>query len=296
MYRNGIFISYSHVDEKWLNIILTFLKPYTRGEKISVWSDKEIKPGTAWRDEIEARLLSCRVAILLVSPNFLASDFIMENELPLILERSSNGELILYWIAISHSAYKTTALVELQSANNPSNPLDQLEKAERDKVLVQITENIANAINLNAIGNVLKIIDDFLPQQKAFIDGKEFDNRERNYSTLAYQQHNRIELKNRDNYVMETITADDLERLDRDSKILIRSYEGVMKDLFERWVELRPKSYSRDPIIRQDACEEMSIIRKGLCEQLNSILDYLLKLHKNLDDHYHHVRHICKQP
>lgn len=295
MFRNGIFISYSHKDEKWLNTILTFLRPYTRSEKITVWSDHQIQPGANWEAEIKFNLKSCRVAILLVSANFLESDYIVEKEIPFLLKRHKDGELILYWIAISHSAYKTTELANIQSANNPLRPLDELAKPERDKVLVEITEKVANAMNLNAVGNVLKIIDDFVPQQKAFLDEAEVDKRAKSYSVQAQQEQDTIELKSRDNYVIETITADDLDKLDRNSKILIRSYESVMKDLFERWVELQPKSYSRDPTIRQDARDEMSILRKDLCEQLNAILDYLRSLHKNLDDHYNHVRYLCSQ-
>jgi len=295
MFRKGIFISYSHKDEKWLNTISTFLRPYTRGEKITIWSDQQIEAGANWDEEIKSNLKSSRVAILLVSANFLASDYIMEKEVPFLLKRQKNGELIIYWIAISHSAYKTTELANIQSANNPLKPLDELTKTERDKVLVEITEKIANAMNLNAVGNVLKIIDDFVPQQNAFLDETEVDKGPRNYSVQAQQEQDTIELKSRDNYVVETITADDLEKLDRNSKILIRSYESVMKDLFERWVELQPKSYSRDPVIKQEARDEMSILRKDLCEQLNTILDYLGSLHKNLDDHYHHVRYLCSR-
>ena len=295
MFRKGIFISYSHKDEKWLNTILTFLRPYTRGEKVNVWSDKQIEPGSNWEAEINNKLNSCRVAILLVSANFLASDYIIENELSVILKRQHNGDLIVYWIAVGYSAYKNTELSKIQSANDPSKPLDDLEKSERDKILVEITEKIANAMNLNAIGNVLKIIDDFVPQQKAFIDNVQVDNRPNNYSILASQEQGKIELRRRDNYIVETISADDLEKLDRNSKILIRTYENIMKDLFERWIELRPKSYARDPVIKEDARDEMSIIRKDLCDQLNAILDYLHMLNKNLDDHYHHVRYICSQ-
>ena len=295
MFRKGLFISYSHKDEKWLNTILTFLRPYTRGEKVTVWSDKQIQPGANWEDEITSNLNSCRVAILLVSPNFLASDYIVEKELPLLLKRRQDGELIIYWIAISHSAFKTTDLSTIQSANNPATPLDELGKAERDKILVDITEKIANAMNLNAIGNVLKMIDDFVPQQKAFVNDVEVDKKSGDYSVQAHQEQETIEIKNRDNYIVETITAIDLAKLDRNSQILIRSYESTMKDLFERWAELQPKSYSRDPVIKEEARDEMSILRKDLCEQLNAILDYLKSIHKNLDDHYHHVRHLCSQ-
>lgn len=56
--------------------------------------------------------------------------------------------------------------------------------------------------------------------------------------------------------------------------------------VFERWSELQPKSYSRDPVIKEEARNEMNIVRKDLCQQLNAILDYLYTLHKNLSDHY----------
>ncbi len=295
MFRKGIFISYSHKDEKWLNIILTFLRPYTRGEKVIAWSDKEIQPGSDWEEEIKSNLNSCRVAILLVSPNFLASDYIIENELPLIFKRHQDSELIIHWIAVSHSAFTTTELYNIQSANDPSKPLDELTKPERDKTLVEITGKIANAMNLNAIGNVLKIIDDFVPQEMAFVKEEDYDKIPNDYSVQAHQEQETIKIKNRGNYVVETITADDLEKLDRNSRILIRTYENTMRDLFERWTELQPRSYSRDPVIKEEARDEMSILRKDLCEQLNAILDYLQFLNKNLDDHYNHVRHICSQ-
>lgn len=295
MYRKGIFISYSHKDKKWLDTIMTFLKPYSRDEKISILSDKDILPGSRWDIEIKKQLETCRVAILLVTPDFLASDFIIEKELSLILKRAGEGELIVYWIAVSHSAYKQTDLSKIQSANNPAKPLDELSKSERDRTLVQISEKIANGMDLNAISNVLKIIDDFVPQQKAFIDNVQVDNRPNDYSIQASQENEKIELKRRDNSIAETITADDLDNLDRNSKILIRSHENTMKDLFERWAELQPKSYSRDSIIKQDARDEMALIRQDLCVQLNAILTYLQSMHKNLDDHYHHVRFICLQ-
>jgi hypothetical protein len=274
---------------------MTFLKPYTREEKISIWSDEQIMPGTRWDDEIKKQLETCRVALLLVTPNFLASDYIVDKELSLILKRAQEGELMIYWIAVSYSAYKLTALSKIQSANNPAKPLDELSKPERDKTLVQIAEKIADAMDINAIGNALKIIDDFVPQQKAFVENTAVDNSQRNYSVQAYQEKDKIEFKSRDNHVVETITAGDLEKLDRNSKILIRSYESTMRDLFERWAELQPKSFSRDPVIRQDARDEMAVVRQDLCSQLSAILDYLQSMHKNLDDHYYHVRHICMQ-
>lgn len=58
---------------------------------------------------------------------------------------------------------------------------------------------------------------------------------------------------------------------------------------------MQPKSFSRDEILKEEARAEMSVIRADLCKQLNSILDFLRTLGKNLEDHYNHVRYICTQ-
>ncbi len=294
-YRNGVFISYSHKDKEWLDKLQIALKPLIRGEKVTIWDDTKILPGTDWKKEITNAIERSRIAILLVSPNFLASDFIYDQELPRIFKEYKNGDLIVYWLAVSASSYQMTELAQVQAVNDPSRPLDSQTASEQNKTFADIAKHVAKGMDVNVISNALSIIDEFLPRQKAFIDKVEFDDRKQDYSVQAKQEQEKINLVGRDNFVREVITADEIEKLDSGSKQLIRSYERTMKDLFDRWTELQPKSYSRDEYVKEEARAEMSKIRTDLCGQLNSILDFLRSLGKNLEDHYHHVRFICTQ-
>jgi hypothetical protein len=87
---------------------------------------------------------SC-VGVLLVSYNFLASDFIDKEELPPLLEGAAAGSIILVPIPISASNYETSPLAEYQFAHPPSRPLDKLRKPERSAAFVEIVKKIVAA-------------------------------------------------------------------------------------------------------------------------------------------------------
>lgn len=140
-----IFISYSHKDRKWLKKFNEMLKPLLRGNSIRVWDDGNIKPGGLWRKEIEEALRRSKVAVLLVSPSFLASDFISAVETPSLLKAASNGGVTIIWVAISASLYAETELTNYQASHDPSKPLDTLRPPELNRELVRICALIKEA-------------------------------------------------------------------------------------------------------------------------------------------------------
>jgi hypothetical protein len=122
------------------------LAPAIRGKTISVWWDGRIKPGGRWRQEIICGLSSARVAVLHVSRNFLASDFIAEQELPFLLESADREGVRLLWVLVGDCLYDQTRIGEFQAAHDISTPLNGLGEAELDRALVQISRSILAAM------------------------------------------------------------------------------------------------------------------------------------------------------
>jgi hypothetical protein len=150
-----IYFSYSHVDAKWLNKLQTALAPMVRGG-LRVCND--VQPGEAWRDKVEwalektASLEKIEAAILLVSPNYLASDFITEKELPLLLSAADEKGFKILWVPVERCLYEVTDITRCQAVFSPDRPLASLEPDELNEALVAICRAIAAAIEDNQQG------------------------------------------------------------------------------------------------------------------------------------------------
>ena len=143
--RDQVFISYSRKDKDWLERLQTMLVPLTRAG-FKIWADTDIKPGQEWKQVIEQALTRTKVAVLLVSPDFLASRFIHENELPPLLEAAKNDGLTIIWVPVRPSLYKRTVIFNYQAAHPPATPLSTLDDARQEDALVRIAEIIEEAL------------------------------------------------------------------------------------------------------------------------------------------------------
>jgi len=87
-----LFYSYSHKDESLRNELETHLKLLQRQGLIDTWHDSKIEAGEEWKRKIDENLERADIILLLVSADFIASDYCYEKEMKRALERHNNGE------------------------------------------------------------------------------------------------------------------------------------------------------------------------------------------------------------
>ena len=121
------------------------MKPLESIGEIDVWSDDKIKPGQEWFEEIKNAMNESKVGILLISPDFLASDFINRVEIPKLLANVQEEGGTVFPIILKHSLFpRIKNLSRFQAINSPSNPIAGLSESDQDKIFVRVAEDIGD--------------------------------------------------------------------------------------------------------------------------------------------------------
>ncbi|MBN2433828.1 MAG: leucine-rich repeat domain-containing protein [Spirochaetes bacterium] len=151
MPKQKIFVSYSHMDSKWREIVWPYLHALSNmGFEIDPWIDnRQLKAGQIWRDEIQKALDSARIGLCLISMNFLNSDFIMKHELPELLKKAEEkGTPILFLHVEQSIAHLDPRISQFQHVNNPQEPLEMFDgdKKKQAGVLISLAERMVSLI------------------------------------------------------------------------------------------------------------------------------------------------------
>jgi tetratricopeptide (TPR) repeat protein len=89
-----VLISYSHKDEAWKDRLVPQLRALEQAGRIVVWDDRKIDAGQKWYPEIKNALEEAAVAVCLISPDYLASGFCMNEEIPFLLQRRERDGMV----------------------------------------------------------------------------------------------------------------------------------------------------------------------------------------------------------
>ncbi|MFM9101534.1 MAG: TIR domain-containing protein [Cyanobium sp.] len=146
--RRHVFISYSHADRAWVERIRLVMAPLLRqeGNSLQLWDDSQIEPGAKWQGEIETALARAQVALLLVSADFLASEFVMGKEVPALLRAADAEGVTILWVPLSACLVRHTPIHAYQAVLAPEHTLDAMEPHQQRHALVRIAEAVHDAL------------------------------------------------------------------------------------------------------------------------------------------------------
>lgn len=144
--RYQAFISYSQYDKRPLEELHTHLNHYLLTKEIDYWDDTKIPPGARWREEIQKALNSAVIAILLISPEFLASDFIVRNELPPLLKAAEEEDVTIICVILRYCLFTDSKLCQFQAINAPSSPLSDMSRGKRDAIWVKVAKMVKHRL------------------------------------------------------------------------------------------------------------------------------------------------------
>ena len=141
----NVFISYAHNDGPYLRQFLNHLALLRRAGEIQTWTDGEIVAGDRWRGEIEAALESAKLVLLLVSPEFIASDFCWSFELQAALERRKKDAIRIVPIIIRPTDWEASHLGQLQALPTGGRPVASW--SNRDEAWLDVVKGLRRLLN-----------------------------------------------------------------------------------------------------------------------------------------------------
>ena len=144
--REKVFISYSHLDKQYLTDIQRHFKPFK--SQIDFWDDSRIQPGQKWKEEIKKAILETKVAILLVSTDFLGSDFISTDELPPLLEAAEKEGAVILIVILKPCLFEEfDELNQFQAMNPPHKPISKMDENEKEELFVNLVRQTRKILN-----------------------------------------------------------------------------------------------------------------------------------------------------
>jgi hypothetical protein len=149
-----VFISYSRKDSEFLEQFTTHLRPWQDRGLLDIWIDERVQPGEDWHQEIQQMIASAGVAVLLISPDFLASEYIRDHELPHLLNARKEEKLEIACLFLRSSLVdddgcvfdngqgKPTKLTRYKGLNSPKQPVAMYHGNDRDRLYVQAASQL----------------------------------------------------------------------------------------------------------------------------------------------------------
>lgn len=140
-----IFFCYAHEDEPLLNELKAHLRPLQRQGLIEVWYDRDISAGSEWEWQIDSQLNTAQIILLLVSSDFMDSDYCYGIEMQRALERHEIGDARVIPIILRHVLWQGTPLGQLQALPMDAKPVISANWHNQDEAFFNVAKGIRKA-------------------------------------------------------------------------------------------------------------------------------------------------------
>lgn len=139
-----VFVSYSHKDEALREELETHLAPLRRQGLIGVWHDRRIDAGTEWKGAIDQELEAANVILMLVSPNFVASDYCYDIEMTRAMERHEAGAARVIPIVVRPVDFHSLPFGRLQALPRDAKPV--VTWGSRDEAWLDVARGLRQVV------------------------------------------------------------------------------------------------------------------------------------------------------
>ena len=141
----SLVFSYAHVDEGLRNELEKHLSPLKRMGRISTWHDRRIVPGEEFAGQIDQQFAEADIILLLISSDFIASDYCYQIEMSNALQRHDCGEAVVIPVILRPCAWHQLPFGKILAATVDGKPIVQF--SSFDEGFVQVVEAVSRALD-----------------------------------------------------------------------------------------------------------------------------------------------------
>jgi tetratricopeptide (TPR) repeat protein len=139
-----VFYSYAHEDENLRDELKKHLANLKRQGVITDWYDRDISAGKEWDEEIKKHLDSASVILLLISPDFMNSDYSNNVEVKRAMQRHEAGEARVIPIILRPVDWEGAPFSKLEALPNDAKPVTSWN--DKDDAFLDVTRGIRKAV------------------------------------------------------------------------------------------------------------------------------------------------------
>ncbi len=140
-----VFLSYSHKDKDLKDIFVTHLFSLIRTEEnLTLWTDENIQGGHSWDQEINKQLLASDLILLLISPDFIQSDYCYNNELKQALQLHQQRKAVVVPVGLRSTDITGQPFSGLQML--PVDPLFVDSWGNRDEAFTNVIQGLRKTL------------------------------------------------------------------------------------------------------------------------------------------------------